>query len=460
MKTKKVSIPPERYAERRRALARRVGEPILLVGHEPQPRNYLANTQPFRQDSTLLYFTGLTQPAAGAFIEPDGTTTLILPAQDEGDRLWHGDLPGWAEAAAASGAQGATSWDNFAPRACQCLVVAEPQGLNRARQWSGLDLDPRRPTHGVSQALLDAVIDLRLRRDTDELAVMRETMEITREAHLRAMGECRAGVRETAIEAGIRHTFGCNGCVEAYPSIVTARGEVLHGHASDRPLRSGELLLVDAGAEGRTGYATDVTRTWPVNGRFTARQRDVYEAVLAANERGIAAVRPGRRYRDIHLESAAVLCRALVDWKLLRGDVDGLVECGAHAVFFPHGLGHLLGLDVHDLELFGDRAGYAPGRVRSTQFGLCWLRLDRDLEPGMVVTIEPGLYFSPAILGERGLRERLGDAVDWDRAERWLPFGGVRIEDDVLCTDGAPDVLSSRIPKAVKAVEQRVGALA
>jgi Xaa-Pro aminopeptidase len=264
-------------------------------------------------------------------------------------------------------------------------------------------------------------------------------------------------VTELEIHALVEAVFRAEGMDPSYGSIVTVRGEVLHGHATSTPMAPTQLLLVDAGAEALSGYASDVTRTWPVSGTFTPRQREVYETVLEAQEAAISLCRPGVRYRDVHLAACRVIARALLDWGLLRGSVDGLVEQGAHAVFFPHGVGHLIGLDVHDMELFGDRAGYAPGRERADQFGLGYLRLDRDLEAGIAVTIEPGIYLVPAILRDQALRARLGDAVDWARAESWLPFGGIRIEDDVLVTDGEPEILTPDIPKKAAAVEALVG---
>jgi Xaa-Pro aminopeptidase len=201
-----------------------------------------------------------------------------------------------------------------------------------------------------------------------------------------------------------------------------------------------------------------VTRTWPVSGRFSPRQRAAYEAVLAAERRGIEMCVPGTRYRDIHLEAARVLTRWMVDEKLFSGEVDGLVERGAHALFFPHGVGHLIGLDVHDLELYGDRAGYGPGRTRSHQFGLNALRLDRDLAAGNVVTIEPGFYAVPEILQSPEITAPFADVLDRDRAEAWLGFGGIRIEDDVHVTDQGPEVLTSAIPVTVREVEAAIAA--
>ncbi|MDP6935608.1 MAG: M24 family metallopeptidase, partial [Myxococcota bacterium] len=220
---------------------------------------------------------------------------------------------------------------------------------------------------------------------------------------------------------------------------------------------AGDLLLLDGGAEAASGFATDVTRTWPVSGCFDPRQKAVYEAVLASQQAGIDHCRAGVRYREVHDVSSRVLAEFLRSEGLLRCDADTSIETGAHAVFFPHGVGHLIGLDVHDLEAFGDQATYAPGRARSPLFGTGYLRLDLDLEPGMVVTVEPGFYVVPAILEDRALQSRLGDLVDFERARSWLGFGGIRIEDDVAVTPGAPEILTGSIPRSIEDVEAAVG---
>ena len=222
-------------------------------------------------------------------------------------------------------------------------------------------------------------------------------------------------------------------------------------------LEAGQLLLLDGGAERPSGYGVDITRTWPVDGVFNGRQRAAYEAVLRSQLAAISLCRAGGRYRDIHLHAARVLAEWLLEEGLLRGSLDGVMEQHAAAVFFPHGVGHLLGLDVHDLEQFGDAAAYAPGRGRSSHFGTAYLRLDLDLEPGHLVTIEPGFYVVPAILGDAALRGRLGDTVNWEAAEAWLPFGGIRVEDDVLVTEGEPEVLTHATPKQVSELEALIG---
>jgi Xaa-Pro aminopeptidase len=309
-----------------------------------------------------------------------------------------------------------------------------------------------------SPDLIEGIISLRSCLDTWEIEATRAVAQVTDAAHRAAMATTRAGSHEARVGAIFDGVIAAHGLTTAYDSIVTVHGEVLHNFHRDQTLVDGQLLLLDGGAEGPNGYATDVTRTWPVNGRFSPRQKAVYEAVLEAEIHGIELCQPGTRYRDIHLASARVLTRFLIDEGLLVGTVDSLVERGAHALFFPHGVGHLIGLDVHDLELYGDTAGYAPGRVRSTQFGLNALRLDRDLTPGNVVTIEPGLYIVPAILNNPDITAAFKDCFNRSAADSWLGFGGIRIEDDVHVTDAGPEVLTSSIPKTVDEVETAVAA--
>jgi Xaa-Pro aminopeptidase len=446
---------PARLRARRQRLSDALGgAPILLMGHRPQPRNFLANVHPFRQDSTFLYFVGVDAPGAAAVIE-GGRTTLYLPAPDPADALWHGEGPDLATWQARAGADDVQPIGALQPGPRHALPAAEPTANAEAARLSGQPLDAASGTG--SAALRQAVVALRLCRDEAELASMRRAVAVTADAHRAGMAATAPGATEFDVEAAVEAVFAAAGMRPAYGSIVTVRGEVLHGHAEGAVLADGDLLLVDAGAEEPGGYASDVTRTWPVSGRFSPRQRAVYDAVLEANRVSTDLVRAGVRYRDVHLASSRVIAGFARDEGLLRGDVDGLVEQGAHATFFPHGVGHLLGLDVHDLELYGDAAGYAPGRARSSQFGLSYLRLDRDLEPGMVVTIEPGFYVVPAILRDGALRERLGGAVDWDRAASWIGFGGIRIEDDVAVTAGDPEILSEGIPRSADEVEGAVG---
>jgi len=242
------------------------------------------------------------------------------------------------------------------------------------------------------------------------------------------------------------------GCVSAYPPIVTTRGQVLHNHDSSRRTAKGDLLLADVGAETPAGWAGDITRTWPVSGRWSPAQSEIYAVVLSAHAAAIATVKPGVRFRDVHLAAARAITRGLVDLDLLRGDPEELTAGGAHALFFPHGVGHLLGLDVHDMEDLGDAAGYPAGRTRAAQFGLHALRLDRELQAGMVVTIEPGFYQVPALLGDA---EALGlpvTALNKETIARFPDVKGIRIEDDVLVTEQNCEILTEGLPRDLESV--------
>mgnify|MGYP000858730228 CR=1 FL=1 len=450
------------YVERRRRFLHGLDAPVLLMAGGLVSRNYPANTFPYRADSTFLYFFERPEPGAAALFDPaDGRVTLFLPARTADDALWHGELETFADARTRHGVDAVQPVEQLEAqvaalakgRAVQGLAVADARATARARAITGAPLDFDDPGQVGPGPL-----------DDDELAELRRLVPVTREAHLAAMRHSRPGVTEQFLAGQVEGAFVRGGCTAAYGTILSVRGEVLHNHGHTHVLRAGDIVLLDAGAESlSTGYCNDVTRDWPVGGAFSPEGRDLYELVLAAEVDAIAAVRPGVRYRDLHLRACRVLADGLAQLGLLRGPADALVESGAHALFFPHGLGHQLGLDVHDLEAFGDRIHYPAGRTRSAQFGTRYLRMDMDLQPGMTFTIEPGLYFVPAIIRSPEFRRQFKDQVDWDLAERFLAlndgrgFGGIRIEDDVLCTAEGAEVLTASIPKTRAEIEALAG---
>lgn len=438
---------PNPYAARRGRLLALLGDTAALVqAGVPPARNYPANTYDYRASSHFLYLTGLALPGAALLLSGAGATLYCEPPAED-DALWHGDTPGWDELQAKSGV------DEVRPLSeLQAALARLPaQGVGR------LPLPIPGGPGPADERVAAAIIALRLCHDEAAVRELRRAAQVTAQAHLLGMGATRPGVRESVVRAAMEAPILAADFTTAYASIVTVRGEVLHNHDRRGACRAGDLLLADVGAETDTGWAGDVTRTWPVSGRFGGAQRAIYDIVLAAQAEAIAAVRPGVRYRDVHLRASAVIARGLVDEGLLRGDPDGLVERGAHALFFPHGVGHLLGLDVHDMEDLGDRAGYAPGRTRSGQFGLCYLRLDRDLQEGMAVTIEPGIYFVPSILQSERLCAPFEADLDRGRLSRFADVRGIRIEDDVLVTATGAEVLTAAIPKEPAAVEAAVG---
>ncbi len=441
-----------------------VGTPVLLVNNGRRARNLPMNQLPFRSDSSFLYFTGCAEPGAAALLE-DASCTLFLTPPEPGDELWHGHVDTLEDRRVRYGVDCVRGLDELisacdvylqSGRDIAALAVPDSDQTGLAARASGTVLSYA--SNPGADALVGAIIALRRRRDAAELAEMRVAAEISTIAHLAAMRATRVGGTEREIAALFDAVVAANGATTAYHSIATVRGEILHNPDYDNVLGADDMFLLDGGAEVASGYASDVTRTWPVRGRFDARQRDVYEIVLAAQCAGIQMVTAGARYANIHWHATRILAEGLKGLGLLRGEVDGLVESGATGLFFPHGLGHLIGLDVHDLENFGDRPAYGPGRSRPHQFGARFLRMDLDLEPGMVVTIEPGIYFVPAILHDPVLRADFAQHVDFDAAERWLRFGGIRIEDDVVCTHGAPEVLTAAIPKTIADLEAQIGA--
>ena len=270
-------------------------------------------------------------------------------------------------------------------------------------------------------------------------------MKVTKTAQLEA--QVRAAMEAVIIS----HNMTCS-----YNSIVTVQGEVLHNEHYHHSLQNGDLLLADVGAETPMGWAADITRTWPVSGTFSPTQRDIYQVVLNAHDSCINAIKPGIEYQDIHRIAATVITEGLVELGILKGTVEDLVNQDAHALFFPHGIGHLLGLDVHDMEDLGDLAGYEPGRVRSERFGWCFLRLNRLLKPGMLVTIEPGFYQVPAILNNPKNREKYQTIVNWERLEQFADVRGIRIEDDVLVTETGTEILTQNLPTALEEIEALV----
>jgi Xaa-Pro aminopeptidase len=454
---------------RRAAITQALGErPVLVFAGVAAPRNYAAATYRFRASSHFLYLVGCALPGAALLLRGDHATLFVVPDAPD-DALWHGASPS-REALAAQTCVDAIAEVRELPDVVAALGGGEAlatvpvidvatryhQGHLLGREWGTPGATPALST-GDSR-LADALIAARMRHDEAALVGLRLAAEGTVAAHLAGMAATRPGSTAHAVRAAMEHALHLRGMEPSYLPIVTPHGEILHSNDYELPLATGDLLLADVGAEAE-GWAGDVTRTWPVSGRFSPTQRAMYELVLAAQRAAIDRVRPGVRYRDAHLAAARALTRGLVDEGILRGDVDGLVEQGAHALFFPHGIGHLLGLDVHDMEDLGDRAGYAPGRTRSSQFGLGYLRLDRDLVPDMVVTIEPGFYVVPAILEHADLGRRFAEAGSFvpEQLARFGDVRGIRIEDDVRCTASDPEVLTAALPTEAAAIEALVG---
>jgi Xaa-Pro aminopeptidase len=429
----------------------------LIPAGAPLSRNFPANTHPFRASSHFLYFVGLPLAEAVALIH-EGKLRLFVKEPSPDAALWHGEAPSIADIADALGEE--VSPLDALPDALRGLVVGSipaPDASTRSeqREWLGRGAGAATPE---DERLRAAIIELRLVHDAAAIVELRRAADVTVMAHLRGMAATRPGATEAEVCAAMEAEIACRGMCTAYGSIVSVHGEVLHNPYRMERLATGDLLLADVGAETEGGFAGDVTRTWPVGGKYSATQRAVYDVVLGAQSAALASVRPGVRFRDVHLAASRALTTGLVELGILRGDPDELVADRVEALFFPHGVGHLLGLDVHDMEDLGDAAGYPTGRTRSAEAGLRHLRLDRDLLPGMAVTIEPGFYQVPALLSpESALRVRAGDRLREDVLARFADVRGIRIEDDVLVTDAGAERLTEALPRAAMEIESLVG---
>jgi Xaa-Pro aminopeptidase len=439
---------------RRQRLAERVDFPVLLWAGRSSARNFPANTYPFRASSHFLYFAGLPLENAVIRLE-NGRLQLFMDEATPADALWHGASPGREEVATTIAADAAYPLADLKVWGEGAATIAVQDPATHLFQSHILNrmLPPQENLQGDDRQLAEAIISLRLTHDAAAIAEIRRAASVSVAAHKAGIAATRTARLEAEVRAAMEGVIIARGMTPAYASIVTVHGEVLHNNHYYHPIQPGDLLLADVGAEAASGWASDITRTWAVSGKFSPTQRAVYDVVLAAHDACIAAVRPGEEFRNLHLLAARILAEGLVDLGILRGQPQDLVEQDAHALFFPHGVGHLLGLDVHDMEDLGDRAGYAAGRNRSDRFGLCYLRLDRPLQPGMVVTIEPGFYQVPAMLNDLGRREKYRDRVNWERLADFSDVRGIRIEDDVLVTEMGADMLTAALPTEIGEIE-------
>ncbi len=442
---------------RRQQLSKLIDFPVLLWSGSPKPRNFTANIYPFRASSHFLYFAGI--PLENAAVLIDGTDlTLFVNESSPDDALWHGPTPSREELAERIGATHARPLADLAEYARGTATLRgrdeTVQAMERTLLKEGIVLH-RRQLDG-NHDLEKAIVQLRMVQDEGAIAAIRRAILVSVGAHKAGMTATRSAKTEAQVRAIMEAVIIGQNMSCAYGSIVTIAGEVLHNHRYHNRLTPQDLLLADVGAETLDGWASDLTRTWPVSGKFSSTQRDVYDVVLAAHDFCIEKAQAGTEYQDIHLIACKIIAAGLVDLGIFKGDPDDLVEQDAHALFFPHGVGHLMGLDVHDMEDLGDLSGYAEGRQRSDRFGLAFLRLNRPLEAGMAVTIEPGFYQVPAILNDPKNRDRYANQVNWERLAQFSDVRGIRIEDDILITPQGNEVLSAALPTAASDIEQLV----
>jgi len=451
------------YTDRRNRLRNEIKDGIILIlGNTEASFNYPANTYHFRQDSNFLYFFGMDHPGLAGVLDVDENKDYIFGNDvDLDDIIWMGPQPMMKDRALEVGVKNTTPLDNLLDFVKQAkskgrkIHFVTPYRGESFMQMEGLLGIPfSEIPNRVSKELVHAIIKLRSVKDEYEIAEIEKAVDIAYEMHTTSMRMAMPGRIEREIAGTIEGISLAKGGPVSFPIILSINGETLHNHYHGNVLTEGRMMVTDAGAETTMHYSSDITRTVPVGGKFSQRQKDIYEIVLAANTKTIEATKPGISNKELHLMAAHIIASGLKDIGLMKGNIDDAVKEGAHAMFFPHGLGHMMGLDVHDMEGLGENnVGYNDEIKRSTQFGAAFLRLGKKHQPGFVFTIEPGIYFIPALIDKWRNENKFTDFINYDKAETFKGFGGIRIEDDILVTETGYRVLGKPIPKTVKEVE-------
>ncbi len=455
---------PDIYITRRKKLVESVSSGIIFFpGNFESPMNYPSNVYKFRQDSNFLYYFGLDEPNVYGIIDVDNNESILFVDKREVDEIvWSGPDKAPEEKASLIGANKVlptSELENYFRKEIhtgrKVHFLPQYRAETKLMFASWLGLRPSRINDYASEELIKSVVAQRSVKSEEEIAEIESALSISYEMNILAMKMTQPGMLEREIFGAVEGIALGSGNGVSFPVIFSVHGETLHNPFHNNEMKDGDLVVLDSGAESLEHYASDITRTFPVNGKFTDKQKAIYETVLNAQLAAIDMVKPGVYNKDIHLKAAEVITEGLKSVGLMKGNTQDAVNEGAHALFFPHGLGHMLGLDVHDMEGLGENfVGYNDEIKRSSQFGLAYLRLAKKHQPGFVFTIEPGIYFIPALIDQWQKEKKLADFINYDKINDYLDFGGIRIEDNILVTDDGHRVLGKPIPKTVEEIEE------
>lgn len=451
------------YIERRSKLRNEIKSGIaLFLGNVESPFNYPANTYHFRQDSHFLYFFGLKNPGFAGVIDFDNNKEYVFGNDfDIDDIIWMGVQPKVKDLAKKAGIDNSRPYTELSGFISEVVnngrkvhFLPPYRGETKIELSSLLDLPVSELDSNVSVELIKAVVKLKEIKDKYEIVEIEKAVDIAYEMHTTSMKMAMPGVIEQKIAGTIEGISLALGGPVSFPIILSQDGQTLHNHNHDNVLEIGRMMVTDGGAETQECYSSDITRTVPVGGKFNKRQAQIYQIVLDANMAAIEAIKPGLKYRDIHFLAAEIIVDGLKGAGLMKGDTKKAVETGAHTLFMPHGLGHMMGMDVHDMEGLGENfVGYDETTKRATEFGNAYLRLGKELKPGFVLTVEPGIYFIPDLIDKFRNENLHTDYINYDVVETYKDFGGIRIEDDILVTETGNRVLGKPIPKTIKEIE-------
>ncbi|MBN2806924.1 MAG: aminopeptidase P family protein [Prolixibacteraceae bacterium] len=451
------------YIQRRSIIKEKMGQGLILfLGNEESPMNYPDNPYPFRQHSSFLYYFGIDRPSLAALIDLDSGQEIVFGDEMTiDDIVWMGNRTSIREEAEMVGISEVLPMvklytflreANAAGRSIHFLPPYRPE--NKIKILRLLNIRPDQFTAKSSVDLVRTVIAQREIKDNEEIAELDKAVNWSVDMHIAAMKYARPGMQESEVAAKVLQVVHEREGQASFPVIATVSGQILHNHHHGNVLKKGQLFLLDAGAETPMHYAGDLTSTFPISPRFRRKQREIYELVLAAHYQTAAMLRPGITFKEVHFEACRIIFEGLKDLGLTKGNTEEAIAQGAHAMFFPTGLGHMMGLDVHDMEDLGElNVGYAPGETKSTQFGLKSLRLAKELKTGHVLTIEPGIYFIPELYKIWRAERKFEDFINYKNVKSYLGFGGVRIEQDYLITKKGSRILGRKKPMDVEEIE-------
>lgn len=453
---------PEIYEERRNRLQAQLKTGLLfLLGNEESPMNSPGNVHAFRQDSSFLYFTGVDHPGFALLMDLDqGSTTLYADEPSLDAIIWTGMPPSVAELAWKAGIANAAPSAKLADR----LQKATAQGRtirflppyrpeNKLKLFLLLGFHPEHQGLTASVDFIRAIVEQRAYKSPEEIAEIEQAVDLSVAMHMAAMRMAKPGMAEAELAARVTEIALAAGGDLSHPVVATTHGEVIHNRSHDLVLENGRMFLLNAGAETPGHYAGDLTSSFPVNRTFSSRQKEVVQIVLNALQDAAAELKPGVWFQDAHLKACKTLVEGLKALGLMKGSVDEAVAQGAHALFFPHGLGHMLGLDVHDMEDLGEEWVGHEGRPRSRQFGLKALRLAREMRPGFVFTLEPGLYFIPELMDRWQSEKKFTAFIDYPRLEPYRTFGGIRLGECHVMQEHGARRLGKPMPRIPAEIE-------
>ncbi len=451
------------YVKRREKLIENFDSGLLLFpGNMDCAMNYPANPYHFRQDSNFLYYFGLDEANHFAIIDIDNNRQILFGDDYEiDDIIWMGPQPKMTDKAEKVGISEVEPQNKLAEvikkakdDGQEIHFLPPYRGETKIQLAELLGFRAAEANDHASEKLIKAVVKQRNIKSEEEIREIEYAIDIAASMHIAVMKNCKPGMYEYELSGALEGVALSANSAISFPAIVSHNGQTLHNHYHGNKLKAGRLLINDSGAESERHYASDITRTYPISGKFTHEQKAIYKIVLKAETESIKMIKPGIKYKTIHLEAAKIIANGLKDLGIMKGDMDKAVKAGAHALFFPHGLGHMMGLDVHDMEGLGeDYVGYDENTKRSDQFGTAYLRLGKELETGNVLTVEPGCYFIPELIDLWKEDGKYTDFINYDKVEEYRDFGGVRIEDDVLVTEDSYRVLGTPVPKTVEEIE-------